>query len=694
MASGLTLALSFPVPAPARATAASPHVAVHLATSRSVVVGSATAAARSDRASDRRRTRVHESKHTRVTDPPDNVRAHYRKHEYQIPMRDGVLLFTAVYTPLDTTSTYPILLSRTPYGVGPYGPNAYPEVLRPGHDFERSGYIFVYQDVRGRFKSGGTFVQMTPHKDVKHGTRDVDESTDTYDTIDWLIRTIPRNNGRAGLWGISYVGFYAAAGTIDAHPALKAVSPQAPQADWFVGDDVHHNGAFLLTSAFNWMAMCGRRDSTAGMGCGEPFDFGTPDGYNFYLALGALSNIDAKYFHGTVPGWTELMDHGTYDSLWQSRDILPHLRDIRPAVLSVGGWYDANNLYGALHVYESIRRQSPTTSARLVLGPWWHGQWSIDPGDSINSLRFGAHTGTFFRTTIQFPFFEYYLKGRGPSKLASVYAFETGANRWRMFGAWPPATQRRSLYLRAGGTISLDAPSDTSSAAFDEYVSDPAHPVPYVPALSTDMDPDYMSQDQRFAANRPDVLVYESAPLDSDVTIAGPITPDLVVSTTGTDADWVVKLIDVHPELSPGEQWAGAKTETAMDAKRAHLLYYAEQASPMRGFEELVRGDVMRGKFREGLDRPMPFTPGALTHVRFETLDVFHTFKRGHRIMIQIQSTWFPLVDRNPQRFEDIYHAADGDFQKATQRVYRSATQSSAVVVGVLPTAAPDSRPR
>jgi putative CocE/NonD family hydrolase len=659
MASGLMLALTPAVPAPARTDA--------------------TSAATTSTAST----------------PSDYVRAHYRKHEYRIPMRDGVLLFTAVYTPLDTTSLYPILLARTPYGVGPYGPNAYPEVLRPGHDFERAGYIFVYQDVRGRFKSGGTFVQMTPHNDVKHGNLDVDESTDTYDTIDWLIRTIPHNNGRAGLWGISYAGFYAAAGTIDAHPALKAVSPQAPQADWFVGDDVHHNGAFLLTSAFNWMAMCGRRDSTAGMGCGDPFDFGTPDGYNFYLGLGALSTIDAKYFHGTVPGWTELMDHGTYDSLWQSRDILPHLRDIRPAVLSVGGWYDANNLYGAMHVYESIRRQSPATSARLVLGPWWHGQWSIDAGDSINALRFGAHTGVYFRSTIQFPFFEYYLKGRGPSNLASVYAFETGANTWRTFDAWPPpATQHRSLYLRAGGTLSLDPPPDTSSSAFDEYVSDPAHPVPYVPALSTDMDPDYMSQDQRFAANRSDVVVYQSAPLDSDVTIAGPIAPDLFVSTTGTDADWIVKLIDVHPEQPPGQQWAGGKAVTAMDAKRAHLLYYAEQASPLRGFEELVRGDVIRGKFREGLDRPMPFTPGAVTHVHFETLDVLHTFKRGHRIMVQIQSTWFPLVDRNPQRFEDIYHAADTDFQKATQRVYRSATQSSAVIVGVLPSATPDTGPR
>jgi putative CocE/NonD family hydrolase len=618
--------------------------------------------------------------------PGAQVRAHYVKHEYRIPMRDGVRLFTAVYTPLDTTATYPILLARTPYGVAPYGPDAYPETLRPGAEFERAGYIFVYQDVRGRFQSGGTFMHMTPHKDVKHGPRDVDESTDTYDTIDWLVRTIPHNNGRVGLWGISYSGFFAAAGAIDAHPALKAVSPQAPQADWFLGDDVHHNGAFFLTSAFNWMAMCGRRDTTAGMGCGAPFDFGTPDGYAFFLGLGSLANVDAKYFHGQVPGWTELMDHGTYDSLWQARDILPHLRDIRPAVLTVSGWYDANNLYGALHVHERIVHQSPTTSARLVVGPWWHGQWSIARGDSINALHFGAPTGEFFRTTIQFPFFEYYLKGREAAKLAPVYAFQTGANTWRTFDAWPPpAAQPRSIYLRAGGALSFDPPTDSSAAAFDEYVSDPARPVPYVPVLSTDMDPDYMSQDQRFAASRPDVLVYETAPLDSDLTIAGPVSPDLVVSTTGTDADWVVKLIDVYPTQTPGEQWADARAHAALDSKRLRAMFKAEQANPMRGFEELVRGDVMRGKFRTSVERPEPFTPGAPTHVRFDMLDVLHTFKRGHRIMVQLQSTWFPLVDRNPQRFEDIYHAADGDFEKATERVYRSATQHSAIGVGVLP---------
>jgi putative CocE/NonD family hydrolase len=525
---------------------------------------------------------------------------------------------------------------------------------------------------------------MTPHLDVKHGPRDIDESTDTYDTIDWLIHNVRHNNGRVGLWGISYSGFFAAAGAIEAHPALKAVSPQAPQADWFMGDDVHHNGAFFLTSAFNWMAMCGRSDSTRSMSCGNPFDFGSPDGYSFFLGLGSLNNADTRYFHGTVPGWTEIMDHGNYDSLWQARNLRPHLRNVRPAILSVGGWYDANNLYGALGVYESITRQSPSTDARLVIGPWWHGQWTV-AGDSIHSLHFGSNTSEYYRKSIVFPFFEHYLRPDRPSDLARVNVFETGDNVWRAYSSWPPpGAHPTSLYFHANWLLSLEAPRDSGGTAFDEYVSDPAHPVPYVPSLSTDMDPDYMSQDQRFAARRPDVLVYESAPLDADITIAGPIAPDLFVSTTGTDADWVVKLIDVRPADHPGAAWMAPQSATSLDAKRVRALYYAEQDRPLRGFEELVRGDVIRGKFRNSYERPEPFTPGAVTHVKFNMDDVLHTFKRGHRIMVQVQSSWFPLVDRNPQRFEDIYHAADSDFQSATQRLYRSAGQPSSVSVLVL----------
>jgi uncharacterized protein len=615
---------------------------------------------------------------------PYDVPAHYKKYEYEIPVRDGVKLFTAVFVPRDTTRAYPILMVRTPYGVGPYGENAYPHTLAPSDEFLRAGYIFVRQDVRGRFKSGGTFVQMTPHLDVKHGPRDIDESTDTYDTIDWLIHNVNHNNGRVGLWGISYSGFFAAAGAIDAHPALKAVSPQAPQADWFMGDDVHHNGAFFLTSAFNWMAMCGRSGATQSMSCGVPFDFGTPDGFSFYLGLGSLKNADARYFHGQIPGWTERMEHGTFDSLWQARNLRPHLRNVRPAIMSVGGWYDANNLFGALQVYQSIIRQSPSTDARLVIGPWYHGQWTV-AGDSINSLHFGSNTSAFYRTSIIFPFFEHYLRPDTPTDLPRAYVFETGANTWRQFASWPPPGARpKSLYFHANGLLSFDPPTDSGSKPFDEYVSDPRHPVPYVPSLSTDMDPDYMSQDQRFATRRPDVLVYESAPLDADVTIAGPIAPDLFVSTTGTDGDWVVKVIDVHPEDPPGVNWATTPAATPLDAKRLRALYYAEQEHPLRGFEELVRGDVIRGKFRDSFEHPEPFTPGAVTHVKFDMDDVFHTFKRGHRIMVQVQSSWFPLVDRNPQRFEDIYRADDSDFQPATERVYRAPGQASSISVFAL----------
>lgn len=600
-----------------------------------------------------------------------DVKAHYEKHEYRITMRDGVKLFTEVYVPRDNSEDHPILLSRTPYSVGPYGPDAYRDALYPG-EFARANYIFAMQDARGRYKSEGHFVHMTPHKDTTHGPSDVDESTDTYDTIDWLIKNIPHNNGRVGLWGISYPGFFAAAGIIGAHPALKAASPQAPQADWFAGDDTHHNGAFLLTSTFNFMAWCGRLGTGTSMSCGEGFDYGSLDGYSFFLNLGPLSNADAKYFRGQSPGWTEMMDHGTYDEFWQARNLLPHLQKISPAILAVGGWYDANNFYGALHVFESIQKQSPTTSDRIVIGPWSHGQWARGDGDSLGPLKFGSETSKFFRANIQFPFFEHYLRDKPDPNLPTAYVFETGANRWHKFESWPPKeVSSRSLYLQANGGVSFDSPNDNSGEVFDEYISDPAHPVPFVPSLSTDMDPDYMSQDQRFAATRPDVLVYQSDVLNENVTIAGPVAPELFVSSSGTDSDWIVKLIDVYPEGTPGIATASEGVRNA-DEK-------------MFGFEELVRGDVVRAKFRNSLEKPEPLRPGEITRIDFTMTDVYHTFQKGHRIMIQVQSSWFPLVDRNPQKFVDIYHASAGDFQKATERVYRSPNHSSQVKIYVLP---------
>ncbi len=582
----------------------------------------------------------------------------YERSRYRIPMRDGVYLDTFVLRPIDASKSYPILLSRTPYDPSP-------KWTDPEAAFAHAGYIFVTQSVRGRYGSEGRFVQMTPYKPVKRSLTDVDASTDTYDTIDWLVKNLPGNNGRVGLRGISYGGFYATAGMIAAHPALKAVSPQAPQADWFAGDNVHHNGAFLLASAFSYFASCDRRSDDS-----RTCDWITPpatDGYRFFLAMGPLRNADRYYLHGQSPEWEFLMSHGTYDKSWQDRNILPHLRDIRPAVLVVSGWYDANNLYGALHVYEAVHRNSPQTPDTLVLGPWTHGQWARNSGESAGALHFGSATSTYFINHIELPFFESYLKGDTRPSLPAADVFDTGRDSWTSFDAWPPKSREtKTLYLRADGGLAFEPPPPSKGPPYDEYVSDPAHPVPFVRDHGFDMDADYMAQDQRFAANRPDVLTYETPPLTADLTVAGPIQPHLVVSSSGTDADWVVKLIDVHP---------------AHDADSAAAPGPADRG----GFQELVRGNVMRAKFRESLSDPLPLQPGRATHIDFTLLDVYHTFKKGHRILVQVQSSWFPLVDRNPQQFEDIYAAKPEDFRTATQRVFHSPDQASRIDLGVLP---------
>ena len=578
------------------------------------------------------------------------IRSHYDKREVTIPMRDGVKLFTAIYSP-KASGSYPILLTRTPYSAAPYGTSAFPRYLGPGVRFPEAGYVFVTQDVRGRYRSGGRFVHMTPHRAVKRGLREVDESTDTYDTIEWLLKNVAGHNGRVGLWGISYGGFFAAAGMIDAHPALKAVSPQAPQADWFLGDDTHHNGAFFLASTFNFMAMCGMRGAGTSMSCGKPFNFGTDDGYDFFLKLGPLANAEKKYFRGRSPGWTDMMRHGTYDDFWKARNILPHMKGIKPAVLTVGGWYDANNFYGALHLFGAIERQSPGTDNAIVIGPWDHGQWARDSGVFVGKLAFGARTADTYQRDILMPFFESHLKGTGWAKHPKAWVFETGSNRWRTFDQWPPKeSASRSVYLDAGNRLATEPPQRTTDKAYEEWVTDPANPAPFVPGKSTDMDPDYMAQDQRFGAARPDAVIYNGETLTADLTIAGPVTPTLFVSTTGTDGDWVVKLIDVHPD----------------------------------GFQELVRGDVVRAKFRRSLTRPEPMTPGEVTQIDFTMPDVFHTFRRGHRMLVQVQGSWFPLVDRNPQTFVDIYKAKASDFRKASQRVYRTPAQSSRITFRVL----------
>lgn len=585
------------------------------------------------------------------------IESRYVKTEHRIPMRDGTHLFTSVYAPRDTTQQYAIMLTRTPYGVGPYGATGYTAALRMiSPRFLDRGFIFVYQDVRGRSMSEGEFVHMTPWRGMV-GARETDESTDAYDTIDWLIRNIPHNNGRVGTWGTSYPGYFAGASLVDAHPALKAASPQAPQADWFMGDDVHHHGAFFLTSAFNFFTTAGRARPAPGTPP-QRFTFPTDDGYRFFLEMGPLSNADRLHMKGTAPFWNDMMAHGTLDDFWEARRLAPKLRNVKPAVLAVGGWYDANNLHGALQVHAAIARQSPATRNRIVLGPWSHGQWRRGAGEAVGDLAFGANTATFFRDTIEYSFFESYLYGEGRTALANATAFETGVNRWRTFDAWPPkGTSTRSLYLRAGGTLSFSAPPASVSPAYREYRSDPADPVPFMAQRSTDMNPDYMARDQRFSATRPDVLVYVSDPLTEDITVAGSMRSSLFVSTSGTDSDWVVKLIDVHPGAAAGG---------------------------LMGLQEMVRGDVMRGKFRNSYSRPEPFTPNKVELVAFNSDDVLHTFRKGHRIMVHVQSSWFPLVDRNPQTFVDIYNAVESDFRAATQRVYHTRGQASRIELPVI----------
>jgi uncharacterized protein len=599
----------------------------------------------------------------------DYARAHYTKYEYEIAMRDGKKLFTAVYVPKDTSQAYPILLTRTPYSVGPYGVDRYKTSLGPSDLFMRDGYIFAYQDVRGRLMSEGEFVDMRPYKPVKAGPADTDESTDTYDTIDWLVKHVANNNGRVGLYGISYPGFYTAIGMIDAHPALKAASPQAPITDWFVGDDFHHNGALYLPHAFGFFSGFGWPRPKPTTQAGSRFDYGTLDGFAFYQRLGALPHANERYFHGQVQFWNDLMAHEAYDAFWQARNLRPYLKNIAPAVMTVGGWFDAEDLFGALETYKNTERQSPKAYNTLVMGPWPHGGWARGDGESLGDVRFGSKTSEFFREKIEFPFFSAFLKGNGEPKLPEAYVFETGRNQWRALDAWPPKqAERRSLYLLPGGRLAFEQGAE-AAAGYDEYVSDPAHPVPYVTTVASGMTREHMVDDQRFASRRPDVLTYQTEALTDDLTLAGPIWPSLRVATSGTDSDFVVKLIDVYPADYPDEGGTPGQ---------------ADGYTRMGGYEQLVRGEVFRGKFRNGFDKPEPFQPNTPAKIDYVMPDVFHTFRRGHRIMIQVQSTWFPLVNLNPQKFVNILTATDADFQKATERIYRGGNTGSKVEVNVM----------
>ena len=594
----------------------------------------------------------------------DSVAANYSKTEQMIAMRDGVKLFTAIYSPRDVSRKYPVMLFRTPYSVAPYGADAYKESLGPSSLFQNERYIFVYQDVRGRLMSEGEYENVRPHKPKKSGPKDIDESTDTYDTIEWLVKNVPNNNGRVGMWGISYPGFYVSMGIIDAHPALKAASPQAPIADWFIGDDFHHNGALFLAHTFNFFAIFGPPRPKPTTEFPPRFNHGTPDGYQFFLDLGPLSEVNNKHFKDQIAFWNEAISHPNYDDFWKARNVLPHLKNIRPAVMTVGGWFDAEDLYGALKTYEAIEKSNPGIYNTLVMGPWFHGGWSRSDGDFLGNVRFDLKTSVHYRENVELPFFNCILKDKCDRKLPEALIFETGSNKWREYAHWPPANvQKQALYLGGNGRLTFS--SGGASEGFDEYVSDPNKPVPYINGIANRMTREYMVDDQRFAATRSDVLVYQSEVLTEPLTVGGPITATLYVSTTGTDSDFIVKLIDVFPNNTPDPD------PNPTDVK-------------MGGYQMLVRGEPMRARFRNSFEKPEAMTPNQVTKVEFTLPDVNHSFLKGHKIMVQIQSSWFPLVDRNPQKFVDIYKASEADFQKATQRVYRSGRYPSHVTVNVL----------
>jgi uncharacterized protein len=606
--------------------------------------------------------------------PEENyVKSHYTKYEYLIPMRDGVHLFTAVYVPKDSSEAYPFLVTRTPYSVEPYGEDQYPKRLGPSDEFEKAGYIFVYQDVRGRYLSEGTFVEMRPHIDLKKSPKDVDDSSDMYDTLEFLLHHVPGNNGKAGIVGISYPGFYTSASMIDSHPALKAASPQAPMTDLFMGDDTYHGGAFMLDANFGFYSSYFKPFAEPSLP--QPstsFDMGTPNHYEFYLKAGPLANLDKRYLKGSNPLFNDQLYHDTYDDYWKARDLAPHLKNVKCAVLVVGGWYDAEDLAGPYRTFNAVNQYNPETPTTLVEGPWTHGGWARKDGDQLGDIEFNAKTSDYFRKKIQFPFFEYYLKGKG-APLPKAQVFETGSNVWRTYDAWPPRNAApKTLYFHSEGRLSFEPPSlPEKSAAYDEYISDPAHPVPFTGYITDGIPQRYMVDDQRFASTRPDVLTYETEPLTEDVTIAGPISPKLHVTTTGTDSDFDVKLIDVYPNNYPDPEH---------DDKRLDV-----PPIKMGGYQELIRGEPLRGKFRNSWEHPEPFTPGKLAEVNFIMPDLNHTFRKGHRIMVQVQSSWFPLTDRNPQTFTDIPNAKPEDFKPATERVYHSPAAASGVEVLVLP---------
>jgi uncharacterized protein len=616
------------------------------------------------------------------------IKANYTKREVMIPVRDGVKLFTVIYEPKDKSQKYPILLNRTPYTVGPYGPDNFKQAIGPNFLFAKEGYIFAYQDVRGRWKSEGVWEDVRPDIANTKPT-EIDESTDTYDTIDWLVKNVENNNGRVGIYGISYPGFYASAGSIDSHPALKACSPQAPVSDWFLGDDMHHNGALFLAQNYSFFRTMGqlrpgptdKRDYIKPW-TGRP----TTDAYNFFLALGGLKEVADYYEKGLgtrIKFWDEMMAHPNYDQYWKDRNILPKLKNIGCATMTVGGWFDNEDLYGALKTYQYIEKQNPKIFNVLVMGPWDHGGWSRLDGDWLGTAYFGTKTGEYYRTKIEIPFFSHFLKDKGDiSAIKEVNLYDTGSYEWRSFDNYEPTVGTdTALYLTADGGLSFTTPN--GAGGFEDYISDPWNPVPYTQKVTSNYPREFMTEDQRFVSNRPDVLVFQTEPLTEDITVAGDIKPSLFVASSGTDSDFVVKLIDVFPDdhalPTTGKTLPNGQPEIVTPPNS-----YAFGVFQPGGYQMLLRGEPMPARFRNSFEKPEPLKPNEVTKLAFVMPGVTHTFKKGHRIMVQIQSTWFPLVARNPQRFMTNYKlGTEKDFQKATQRVYFGGKNASAIILPI-----------
>ena len=582
----------------------------------------------------------------------------YNRREVMITMRDGVKLHTVIFTPKNQTEALPFLIERTPYGV-----NDYPSPEKNGYvkDMADDGYIFVYQDIRGRYLSEGKFEMQRFTRNKKDATA-IDESTDTYDTIDWLLKNVANNNGKAGMYGISYDGWTTVMGAIDPHPALVAVSEQATPADMFLGDDFHHNGAFRLSYGFEYAFMeeATKTDSL--------FPFDKYDTYEWYLKLGPLSNVNKKYFFNKLPSWNDFVNHPNYDTFWQKQSLAYRLDSPRVYTMNVAGWWDQEDFYGPQKAYEVWEKKDGHHKNYIVIGPWNHGGWAGGPGKKLGNINFDSSTGETFRKNIQARWFSYYLKGKGEGNFAEAITFQTGSNTWKTYDNWPPKEAvKKNIYFREDGKLSFEKPASNNTDAFDSYISDPAHPVPYrTRPVEETYSPGsrwytWLTEDQRFVHNRPDVLSWETETLEEDVTVTGTITAKLFAATTGSDADWIMKLIDVYPEKYPDDPKMG-------------------------GYQFMVANDVFRGRFRNSFEKPEPITPNKVEEYTIDLHSLNHVFKKGHKIMVQLQSTWFPIIDRNPQKYvPNIFEAKESDFQKATQKIYRSAMYPSHIELSVMP---------